>query len=214
LTAAEFAQMAIAHRDAYVLQGSLARPDHLQRGLAELAQTLGPGMAVIATPGPGAWAEAALLVLSKAWPLYTFNPKRSGQWRECWELEPVDANPWTAAHAAACNPALRLHFRTLPEGTDGQDAVELDRYLAEFHERAPLAVPYLIVAGETRVAVSRDLADYCHDRLRAYDVLEQWTRKPAVVAAAEPANNDSKNQAMRQGAELTVARVVAMLTGV
>jgi hypothetical protein len=213
LTAAEFAQMAIAHRDAFVLQGSLARPDHLQRGLAELAQTLGPGIAVVATAGPGAWAEAALLVLSKAWPLFTFNPKRSVQWRECFELEPVEANPWTAAHAAACSAALRQHFRLLPEGTDEHDPVELDRYLAEFHERAPLAVPYLTVAGEKRVAVSRDLADYCHDLLQAYTVLEQWTQKPVAVAAAEPVSSDVKQQAMRQGAELAVARVVALLTG-
>ena len=212
-TTTDFAQLAISLRDPFVLQSSLAFPDHLRRGCQAMAQLVGPALAVIATPAAGGWAESAILVLSKAWPLLTFQPG-SNRWRDRLQLQPIEPNSWTAAHAAALDPKLRFHFRTMPEMTGDHDPVELDKYLAQYRERAPLAIPYFTTTDGTRIAVSREMAAYCHDRMEARAVLEEWTAAPAVQrAAAEPLSSEVKEQAMRQGAELAVARAIALLTG-
>jgi hypothetical protein len=209
-TAPDLAQLAIAHRDAYVLQSSLACRDHLQPALDEMAQVLTPALAVIATPSAGGWAESVILPLAKAWPLFVFNPARSRQWRDCLQLHRVESNSWTAAHAAALNPTLAHHFRILPDIPGDHDPIELDQYLAQFQDRAPLAVPYLTMTDGARIAVSRDVADYCHDRMRAYSVLEQWTAAPPA-AKAEALTSENRELAMRQGAEAAFARVLELL---
>lgn len=208
--APDLAQLAIAHRDAYVLQSSLACRDHLLPALEEMAQVLTPALAVIATPSAGGWAESVILPLAKAWPLFVFNPSRGRNWRECLVLHRVDSNGWTAAHAAALNPTLAHHFRILPEIPGDQDPIELDLYLVKFQERAPLAVPFITMADGTRIAVSRDVASYCHDRQRAYEVLEQWTAAPAP-AKPDALTAEGRELAMRQGAEAAIARVLELL---
>lgn len=212
-TATDFAQLAIALRDPFVLQASLTFPDHLRQGCQAMAQLVGPALALIATPSFGGWAESAILVLSKAWPLLTFQPG-SNRWRDRLQLHPVEPNSWTAAHAAALNAELRHHFRVMPETPGDHNPVELDKYLAQYRDRAPLAVPYFTTADGTRIAVSRDMAAYCHDRMEARAVLEEWTAAPvAQKAEAEPLSSEAKDQAMRQGAQLAIARAVALLTG-
>jgi hypothetical protein len=207
----DFGLLGLAQRDAFVVQGSLARPDHLLPALASMAASLHPALAVIATPSAGGWEEAVLLPLARAWALYAFDPAAGRL-----QLEKVDDAGWTAAHAAALNPLLDGHFRVLPEEAGAEDPVELGQYLARFRDRAPLAVPYLAIQGaeaaETRVAVSRDLAEFCHDRLRAYDQLSALMAPPEAAPAAAGLSEQAAEAAMRQGAQLAVARIVALLT--
>jgi hypothetical protein len=206
----DFAQLALALRDPFVLQGSLAFPDHLTPALHRAVAHTGPALACIATPAGGGWAESAILALAKAWPLFTYSPG-AASFRDCFRLHPVEANTWTAAHAAALNPDLRSHFRTLPEIEGDHDPVELDKFLAGFHTRAPLAVPYITTADNARIAVSRDLAAWCHDRLAARAILDQWTAAPAPAPTAAPISQNDKEEAMRQGAEAAIAQVLHLL---
>ncbi len=207
----DFGLLGLAQRDAFVVQGSLARPDHLLPALAAMAASLHPALAVIATPSAGGWEEAVLLPLSRAWALFTFDPA-SGRF----QLDTVDASDWTAAHAAALNPLLDQHFRLLPAEAGSGDPIELGQYLAGFRDRAPLAIPFLALLGadgaESRVAVSRDLAEFCHDRLRAYDQLAALAAPPQAAPAAAALPQEAAEAAMRQGAQLAVARIVALLT--
>ena len=207
----DLAQIALAHRDAYVLQASLAYPSHLQTALAALSQCLRPAIAVIAVPSGGGWAESVLLPLAKAWPLFSYDPSRGAEWADRFDLQPIESNTWTAAHAAACDPAFHHHFRTLPADAGDEDPIEIHRYLDLFRDRPPLAIPFL-PAGEERIAVSRDLAEFCHDRLQAYRFLETSIQRPQAPPEPVSPSRETTQQAMRQGAELAVARVVALLT--
>ena len=71
------------------------------------------------------------------------------------------------------------HFRVLPESPDEHDQIELGLYLDQFRDHALRAVPFLVTQEPggpvTRIAVSRDLAEYCHDRLQAWSLLNRWT---------------------------------------
>lgn len=212
VTSPDLAQIAIAHRDAYVLQGSLGHPGHLQSSLAAISQCLGPALAVIAVPTGGGWPEAVLLPLAKAWPLFSYDPARGAEWADRFDLQPIEPNAWTAAHAVACDPAFHHHFRNLPDGAGDQDPIELSRYLDLFRDRPPLAIPFL-AAGDARIAVSRELAEFCHDRLQAYQFLEKSIQRPQAPAEPVSISKEATQQAIRQGAELAVARVVALLTG-
>jgi hypothetical protein len=208
----DLAQIALAHRDAYVLQASLAHPAHLQSALAALSQCLRPAIAVIAVPSGGGWAEAVLLPLAKAWPLFSYDPARGAAWADRFDLQPIEPNSWTAAHAVACDDSFRHHFRTLTADAGDQDPVELTRYLELFGDRPPLAIPFL-PAGDARIAVSRDLAEFCHDRLQAYQFLEKSIQRPQAPPEPMTVSREATEQAMRQGAERAVARVVALLSG-
>ncbi len=212
-TSPDLAQIALAHRDAYVLQASLGHPAHLQSALAALTQCVRPALAVIAVPSAGGWPEAVLLPLAKAFALFSYNPARGPAWRDSLDLFPIEPNPWTAAHAAACNASFRYHFRMLPAEADEHDPIELGKYLEQFRNQPPLAVPFLAIAEDAKVAVSRDLAEFCHDRLQAYQLLEQALQKPQPPSEPMPASREATELAMRQGAEIAVARVVALLTG-
>lgn len=211
----DFAAVGLAQSEAFVLQGSLAHAPVLQAGLEAMAKTLRPAMAVIAVPGAGGWAEAALLPLVKAWPLYSFDPLKSEVWRECFAVEKLPECALTPAHAAALNPELAGHFRRLPEGEDARDPMELGAYLAQFHAVAPRAIPVLelpdAAGGVQRVALSRDVAEYCHERKAAAERLDEWTKAPEVAVVA-PVVED-REVLLKEGAELAVARVLALLGG-
>jgi hypothetical protein len=216
----DLAALAVTSRDAFVLQGSLAYPEHLMSGLAAMSRSRRPALAVIATPSGGGWPEAAVLPLARAWPLLTFDPAAASDWRGCFAIQPIEPNTWTPAHAAAMNPSLQNHFRLLPEMPGEHDPVELGQYLAQFHERPPMAVPYFATSSEggpeARVAISRDLATYCHKRQQAWSLLEQWTmaqRTAAPQASSEALSTEARAAAVREGASLAIAQVIALLTG-
>lgn len=212
----EFAAMAVAQRDSFVLQGSLGRVDHLLIGLREMARSERPGLAVVATPGEGGWVEASIAAGSSAWPLYRYDPGQSYLMHEALRLEPLPANGWTPAHAASANPRLQHHFRILPGDIALPDPMELSMYLELFSRRAPLAIPYLRLSRgtqEIRLAISRGLAGYCHARRRSWKALEDWANGPAVSAVPVNLPSASNEEAMRKGAELAITRVMALLTG-
>ncbi len=161
-------------------------------------------------------SEAVILPLAKAWALYTFDPARSSRWHDCFQIHRIEENTWTPAHAAALSPAMESLFRVLPESPDEHDQIELGLYLDQFRDHAPRAVPFLVTQEPggpvTRIAVSRDLAEYCHDRLQAWSLLNQWTAAPPSQKAPESTQNAIRERALREGAEIAIARVVALLT--
>jgi hypothetical protein len=214
--ATDFAAIGIAQRCAIVAQTSLAFPDHLMAELEAAAVSMRPSLIVLATPCGGGWNEAAMLVLSRAWALYAYHPNRGSTMRECLRLRAVEPNLWSIAEAAAMNPLLKSHFRQLPESEVLQEALEIGAYLEQFQRRAPLAVPFFVVhkedGTEMRVAVSRDLAEYCHQRQEAWKMLEDLSTLPVVIAASAPVVEVSRDAAMREGAEMAIARVVELLS--
>ena len=62
------------------------------------------------------------------------------------------------------------------------------------------------------VAVSRDLADYCHDRLQAWHWLKDAATHPVAAPIEVPAPPAGAEDAMRRGAEQAIARAIQLLT--
>ncbi len=198
--------IARAHHRAFVLQTSLARPDHLSRGFSEMAQILAPAVAVVAVPSPDAdpataWREAVLLAASQAWPLYRYAPDRDGEWADRFEI--CDA---TSDGFEVLILATRLHndLRVLPSDTSNLELTDLADYLKKPQSSATL--PCLIVTdaqGTThRLMVSRRVVRLCQDRSRAWEML---AATPATVAEGD------MTQIRQAAAKEAYLRVVALL---
>lgn len=230
--APDFGYLAMAHREAFVLQSSLARPEHLRAGFIDMARTLRPAVAVICVPparfdGEEAWLETSLLHLSHAFPLYRYDPDRGETWAERFDLLTEDEVEATLADAIAPAPDYQRHFRVIPRsGWDDSEQVELRAYLEQYKERAPLAVPYINVIGEDgeedRAAVTREIVNLVRDRTRAWRIFEELAGKnnAYVERAAAKAREDASgaaagndDKAKLEGATQAIYRVVAMLRG-
>lgn len=173
----DLAAAAVALRDPFVLQGSVAHLGHLLPALDAMAMAARPALAVIATPSWGGWAEATMLPLSRAWAMYIYDPARGRSLSEQLRVYPVAPNPWTPAHVAALNPVLRNSLRVIPEKpTGGVEPMELHTWLDRFEDGLPAAVPYITLTGaegeSLRVVLQRGLALYCHTRQEAWSRLE------------------------------------------
>jgi hypothetical protein len=205
----DFGYLAIAHRESFVLQSSMAQPSHLLPGLAAMAKTQRPVVAVISGPGePESWISESLLIFSRTFPLYCYDPDAGSRWSERFRLFIPPQTELSSAHAAAVVNALRRQFRTIPASAWNNDQMELPEYLAAYQTRPPLAIPYIWVEGpnrtQQRALITRDLANYCVDRRRAWDLFEDLSGigQPQIVP------NETARQ---EGAKEALQQVIAML---
>ena len=80
---------------------------------------------------------------------------------------------------------LRRQFRVIPAAAWNNDQLEMTEYLEAYRMRPPLAIPYIWVEGangtQQRALVTRDLANYCADRRRAWDLFEDLSADALVV---------------------------------
>jgi len=209
----DIALIALAHRNVVVTQGSLCAPDTLGRQFAVLAKSVHPALAVVADSRS---LPAQILAETTAWPMFTYEPAASGTIAGGLRFDFVENQTWTPAHAAALEPDLRKHFRLLPEEAEDPEQIELGLYLDRYHDHAPLAIPYLPVLDERgrtrRLAVSRDLADYCHARLQAWRWLKDAATHPVAAPIEVPTPAAGAEDAMRRGAEQAIARAIHLLT--
>lgn len=216
----DFGYLSIAHREVFVLQSSMAEPAHLLPGLAAMTKTLRTAVAVVAAPRPGdddrddereSWIAERLMVLSRAFPLYTYQPDAGVRWTEHFSLFTPPVNQeLTAAHAASVTPSLRQQFRVIPAALWTSDQMELSEYLAAWTTRAPLAVPYIWVehAGERkRALLTRDLANFCMDRRRAWAMFEDLSG----AGKPEPVANETAESIRQAGARQAIEQVIALL---
>jgi hypothetical protein len=104
---------------------------------------------------------------------------------------------------------LRRHFRLVSPDEWTSEQMELSPYLTAYTDRAPLAIPYIWVEGpngQVRALLTRDLANFCVDRRRAWALFEELGGfgKPLIV----PDENSRQ-----EGAREAIQRVITMLTG-
>lgn len=164
--------LAVAHREAFVLQSSLAEPDHLVSGFQRMTEALRPAVALVATPS---WetamtpeAEIALAVACRDTPCFCYDPDADTSWAGRFDLsanpEPealwpsydvpyVDAEgdrterreAFTFAHLAAVHPSYQAHLRVIPVDAWDDEQVELTDYLALLESGPPPKVPFIWV---------------------------------------------------------------------
>lgn len=168
----DIAGIAIAHREAVVVQTSLARPVRLIGGLQKMADALRPSVAVVTVPdssSPGLrtlLAEASLM--GRATSCFTFDPDSGNSWSDRLDLggTPAPELPWptsavfwdedgleqgtdmpaTWADRAALEPAYRDHFLVIPPAAWDENQVTLASYLESFEPEATQAsFPYITV---------------------------------------------------------------------
>ena len=168
--------LAVAHREAFVLQSTLARPRHLIAGLQQMATMLNPAVALVAVPSwqspVSPWLQLVAAQQSRTTPCFHYDPLAGETWAERFDLEdnPQVELPWpthevsfvdetganatrdeafTFAHAAAVDPAYGSHFRVIPPEAWADDQVEVAEYLARPPAEQRRQVPYLWVVTET-----------------------------------------------------------------
>lgn len=218
--------LAVAHREAFVLQSSLTRIDHLLDGLREMAGSFLPAVAVVAVPpdeqSRHTWVANELAVASHAHPLFRYQPENGETWASRLSLtgaaEDVlavetgagSSEPVSAAHMALLSPAWKHHLRMVPDDYSDTELIPLADYLARYQKQPPLAIPYLWVKDENGVArravVTRELASLCRDRAKAWRMLQELAgvhneHVESAIAATRAALADEAARREKDAAE-------------
>jgi ferredoxin len=169
--------LVMAHREAFAVGSSLARPDRLTEGLVRMVRAPRPGVALMDLPARelASWhvllAEAALR--GRACPNFLYDPDAGTSWADRFELEgnPQPECAWptqgityleqgeqktleaafTFADAVALEPAYLRHLRVIPRAAWDDEG---QRPLAEYVDALDLegrqpSIPYLWVVDET-----------------------------------------------------------------
>jgi hypothetical protein len=207
----DFGYLAIAHREAFVLQSSLAQLSHAVPGLATMAKTQRTAVAVVAVPEDrDAWLAETLVVWSRTHALYTYDPDAGSRWSERLHLFAPPQSELSPAHAAAVANQLRRNFLLIPASAWSGEQMELSDYLAAYQARPPLAIPYIWVdqanRSEQRALLTRDLVNFCVDRRRARELFEE------LAAARQPQAVPDTGEARKEGARDAIQQVIAMLS--
>lgn len=195
--------LAVAHRDVFVLQGTLARPVHLAAGLSRMAKSTRPAIALVAEPAwGGAVPESVQLEAAfqgRGTPCFVHDPAAGPTWAERFDLSenPAANAAWatggadvvgadgaptraegafTFAHAAALDPDARSHLRIIPPTAWGDEQIQVAAWLESGDDGAP-RVPYIDVVDEEgvvrRAVISRDLAWAARNRAQFWRVLQE-----------------------------------------
>lgn len=222
----------IAQRGAFVLQSTLARPTHLASGLARMARSLRPAVAVVATPdwqGPWPWLDLAAGHEGRATPCFLYDPGAGETMADRFELtdnpQPesawpthvapiVDAEgnatglelPFTFGEAAATDRRWSAHICVLPAAAWSDEQEPLADALEAAGDDAPLSVPYLWVGTAegllARAVVTRELAFAARDRRQMWRLLQE-------LAGVDNAWADLAAETARAEAEASAAATLA-----
>lgn len=195
----EAGSLGLGHREAFVQQGSVARPERLAEGFRRALAGGRPGLHVVAvaTVAAAALAEAALA--GRAHPLFVYDPEAGASWARRMDFggNPAPAEDWpvvelacrTAAGAeealdlpvtfvdfALLAPALAGHFRAVPSGVPEAELTPLADALSRAEDEAP-ALPFVwgldSEGGLVRLVVSHALLAACRDRLDLWRTLQE-----------------------------------------
>lgn len=168
--------LGLAQREAFVLQSSVARPDHLLAGLRRMCAVPGPAVCVLSFPDQdgGAewlWTRCQSAWLSRAIPLFVYDPWAGESWADRFSLEgnPNSENALvtvevadlgtqdaplsidealTFAHVLAQDPRFREQFWVIPSTAWSDDQKLVEEFLRDFAQ-TPLGVaPFLWVVDD------------------------------------------------------------------
>jgi 4Fe-4S single cluster domain of Ferredoxin I len=198
----EPAYLGIGHREAFVHQGSVARPQALAAGFARALAGSRTALHVVDAPVSAPsdldpWLVASARLSGRATPLFWYDPEAGTSWarRMGFEANPEPAADWpsealpegaeaagapreaafTFADAALLDPAWRLHFA--PAVAADGDLIALAEWLGLDAEEASRRLPIVWSSGGdgslAPLVVSRALALAARDRLAFWRSLEE-----------------------------------------
>jgi pyruvate-ferredoxin/flavodoxin oxidoreductase len=175
--------VAMAHRRAFVLAGSIAHPEHLARGLGDALAWSGPALIHLHAPSPrrhGFAADAALeqarrAVEGRAHVLFRYDPSAEGLFglRATLDGNPGPDEDWggtTFAEWAAGESRFAGHFEPAPDDA----GVPLAEWLSLPENGRQGKVP-VVEVDEKRLAVSERLALSAAEHLAVWNTLRELT---------------------------------------
>jgi pyruvate-ferredoxin/flavodoxin oxidoreductase len=179
----EPALVAMAHRSAFVLAGSIAYPDHLARGLSDALDWPGPALIHLHAPSPrrhGFASDAALeqarrAVEGRAHVLFRYDPAAEGLFglRATLDGNPCPEADWGGtnfAEWAAFEHRFGDHFESAEDGA----GVPLDEWLSLTEPGRQGKVPVVECDGR-RLAVGERVARSAAERLAVWNTLRELT---------------------------------------
>jgi pyruvate-ferredoxin/flavodoxin oxidoreductase len=217
---ADLGLLALAQRNAFVAQTSIAKPSHLGESMLRALSYRGPALLHVYAPSPSrdgfpasqTAVQAALAVSSRTLPMFRYDPRGEGVFGSCISLEgnPDPAEPLTdtsLADWALGQKRYAEHFEPLPD--DAAATIAMAEWLLLDPASRSGKTPYVVAPGEDerRMSVSRALAASASDRLAAWQTLqelagivtpftEQLERDiRAELAAGHQADLDAQKQA-------------------
>jgi ferredoxin len=172
----DLGHLVMAHREAFAVSSTLARPERLVEGLGRMFREPRPGVLLVplATGAPVSWrpllAEAALH--GRACPDFLYDPEGGPSWADRFDVDgnPDPENAWpvysidylddgaeqvletafTFADAVALEPAYLRHVRLIPRVAWHDDVqIPLADYVAKFEPgRGVREIPFLWVVDD------------------------------------------------------------------
>jgi ferredoxin len=198
--------------EAYVLESSLVRLDHLLAGLRTMAGRLYPAVAVVNVPCVDTVDAdelgTAAIDLARVFPLAVYDPDRGASWAERFRLQiPETPSPVQVADAAALIPSLAGHFAPLPG--DDAEALPLEQLLARPAAERPKSVPHIDAKDsggrKIRLGVSRQMVAVCRERIAAWRLLEELAGVRSVHAERAREQTRQEMEAVAVSREQTAA---------
>ncbi len=193
----------VAHREAFVLQSTLARPDHLIAGLGLMSRAVRPAVALIARPswsGSWPWLELTAAHEGRATPCFLYDPDAGETFADRFALagNPSPELPWpqhsvdvvdadaqpqvieaafTFADAAATDPAWRDHLLLVPAAAWNDELAPVSEWVEAAGSELPLTIPFVLVVtadGDLgRAVLTRELAFACRDRRQGWRIVQE-----------------------------------------
>ncbi|MCB1051536.1 MAG: ferredoxin [Acidobacteria bacterium] len=219
------AYRAMAYREAFILEGSLADPAHLYQGLLGMQVQANPAFAVVAVPQ---WQseedpsfQVAAAVTARETVLFRYNPTNGPTFATNLDVEgnphalkihcpftlpvtePSLVCAFTFADFAAFDPELEHHFWPIPRDQWGDHQMVLDAYFEQLELGQPDKVPYIWGVdsqGElTRVLISRKMMLAARRRRHFWLSLQELSGLANAFAqkAAELARAEAESEAQQ-----------------
>ncbi len=233
----EIGLIAMAHRTTYVMQSTIANPNHMIEGFIEGLMARRPAVFNCYTscqPEHGigddmAHHQAKLAVESRAYPLFRYNPDNGKTPAECFDLDGNPAMyqdwprytlkhreggrekaidlPMTFADFAMTEIRFRKHFRTAPESTWNENMVPLAEFLDLGSDDREGKFPYIWTVARKQ-QLSRLLVDETMVR-SCEDRRDFWIMLKALAGVSRAETRvDEREATIRQE---VVSRITAAL---
>jgi ferredoxin len=236
---AALGEIAVAHREAFVLQASPARPAELAAGLASMAASTRPAVALFAGGEPDTFEACRARLFGRATPCFRYDPARGSSWAERFDelgnpdprltwpgvslpyrdetgTERVLDEALTFAHCAALDGAWRDHLLPLQRGDWDDALVEVRGWLELEDSQRAARLPFVwTLDGKGRLGralVTRRLAFACGDRARGWRVIQELAGIDNVHAlrAAGEVRDEARAEAERLRTEAERERDLAV----
>ena len=228
----EIGLIGMAHRTTYVLQSTSAHPSHMIEGFVQGLTARRPALFNIFCPcqpehGIGddmGQHQSKLIVESRAYPLFRYNPENGKTPQECFDLEGNPAMdekwpkytihyldgkrektmelPMTFADYAVTEVRFRKHFRKAPPDTWNDNMVLLADFLEMDEDEREGKFPYIWAVDPAqnlmRLMVAKPIVESCEERMDFWAMLKALAGAERKAEAAEDQTEKIRAEVVRK----------------